>query len=167
MAFDAGIAKGEAFRGTRIPRLEELLAAAEGKGVAITIDKFVKWHDGEALEALFDLVEKYDTPVSYLVEPMEQIEKVQRRFPNAHFDWDGPCDEETLKVLLARVKPENLIAWLYLDKPNFAWLKNPLRKTSRENCERVKRYAPLGIANVNNAENVKEALDFDPYIIEV
>ncbi len=167
LAFDAGIAKGEAFRGTKIPKLEELLAAAEGTGVAITIDKFVKLHDGEELDALFALVAKYNTPVAYLCETLEQIEKVQRRNPDAHIDWDGLSDEDTLKAVLSRVKYENLFVWLYLDKPNFAWLKESLRKTSTENCERVKRYARLGIANVNNAEDVKEALDFEPYIVEV
>ena len=167
LAYDAGLAKGEEFRGTKIATLEELLALAEGKDVRICLDKFIKHHDGEELDAFFALLSKYDTKVSFLVETMEQIEKVQSRMPDAHIDWDGLSDDATLAAVLSKVSYDHLIVWLYMDKPNFAWLKEPLRKTSNENCARVKRYARLGIANVNNAYDAKEALAFDPYIIEV
>ena len=167
LKYDAGIAKGEAFRGTKVPTLEELFAAADGTDVVIVIDKYVKWHDGEELDALIDLVKRYNVKVSYLVETLEQIEKVQKRDPDALFDWDGLSDDQTLSSVLSRVKYENLIVWLYMDKPNFAWLKEPLRKTSEENCARVKRYARLGIANVCNPYDAREAFNFDPYIIEV
>lgn len=165
--YDAGLAKGEAFRGTKIATLAELLAAAEGKDVRICLDKFIKQHDGEELDAFFALLRRYDTKVSFLVETMEQIEKVQSREPDAYIDWDGLSDDQTLTELCKRVAPDHLIVWLYMDKPNFAWLKEPLRKTSEENCARVKRYARLGIGNVNNAYDVKEALAFEPYIVEV
>ena len=167
LQYDAGLAKGEAFRGTKVPRLEELLALAEGKDVRICLDKFIKQHDGEELDAFFALLGRYNTKVSYLVETFEQIEKVLTRDPNARIDWDGLSDEETLKAVCAKVKYENLVVWLYMDKPNFAWLKEPLRKTSTENCARVKQYARLGISNVSNPSDVKEAFDFEPYIIEV
>ena len=167
LQYDAGIAKGQAFRGTKIATLEELFALAKGKDARICLDKYVKRHDGEELDALFALVRKYDAKVSYLVETMEQVEKVQSRDPDAHIDWDGLSDDETLTRLCEKVAPDRLIVWLYMDKPNFAWLKEPQRKTSAENCARVKRYARLGIANVCNPYDVKEALDFEPYIIEV
>lgn len=167
MAYDAGLIKGEAFRGTKVPTLEELFSAADGTDTVICIDKYVKWYDGEKLDALFALVNRYNVKVSYLVETFEQIEKVQSRDPDALIDWDGLSDEETLKAVCAKVKYENLVVWLYMDKPNFAWLKEPLRKTSKENCARVKQYARLGISNVSNPSDVKEAFDFEPYIIEV
>lgn len=167
LKYDAGIAKGEAFRGTKVPTLEELFAAADGTDVVIVIDKYVKWHDGKELDALIDLVKRYNVKVSYLVETLEQIERVQKRDPDALIDWDGLSDEETLKAVCSKVKYENLVVWLYMDKPNFAWLKEPLRKTSKENCARVKRYARLGISNVSNPYDVWEAFGFEPYIIEV
>ena len=166
MKYDAGLAKGEAFRGTKVPKLEELLALVEGKDVLICLDKFIKQHDGEELDDFFALLNRYDAKVSFLVETMEQIEKVQSRMPDARIDWDGPSTDEVLKEVTARVKDENLVVWLYLDKPNFSWLAAN-RKCSKENCERAKHYARLGIANVNNAYDAREALLFDPYIIEV
>ena len=166
MKYDAGIAKGEAFRGTKVPKLEDLLSLVEGKDVLICLDKFIKQHDGEELDDFFALLNRYDAKVSFLVETMEQIEKVQSRMPDARIDWDGPATDEALTEVTSRVKDENLVVWLYLDKPNFSWLAAN-RKCSKENCERAKRYARLGIANVNNAYDVREALLFDPYIIEV
>ena len=166
MTYDAGLAMGQAFRGTKVPKLEELLALVEGKDVLICLDKFIKQHDGEELDDFFALLNRYDAKVSFLVETMEQIEKVQSRMPDARIDWDGPSTDEALKEVTSRVKDENLVVWLYLDKPNFSWLAAN-RKCSKENCERAKRYARLGIANVNNAYDVREALAFEPYIIEV
>ena len=40
-------------------------------------------------------------------------------------------------------------------------------KATPENIARVRRYARLGIANVNNAIDVKEALEMHPDILEV
>lgn len=71
-----------------------------------------------------------------------------------------------LSAVTALVRPENLIVWTYMDKPNFAWLE-PIRKTSVENCARIKRYARLGIGNICNPYDVYEALKFEPYILEV
>lgn len=164
--FDAGIAKGAAFRGTVVPTLEDLLSLVEGKDVLICLDKFMKQHDGEELDAFFEILRRYDAKVSFLVETMDQIEKVQSRMPDARIDWDGPSTDEALKEVTSRVADENLVVWLYLDKPNFSWLAAN-RKCSKENCERAKRYARLGIANVNNPYDVREALAFDPYIIEI
>ena len=139
---------------------------AEGKDVRICLDKFIKQHDGEELDAFFALLNRYDTKVSFLVETLEQIEKVQSRMPDACIDWDGPSTDEALKEVTSRVAAEKLVVWLYLDKPNFSWLAAN-RKCSKENCARAKRSARLGIANVNNPYDVREALAFDPYIIEI
>ena len=74
--------------------------------------------------------------------------------------------DEILDEVCALVKPENLIVWMYLDKPNFAWLTDR-DKASPEVCERVRKYAALGIANVNCAEDVREAMLLGADVIEV
>lgn len=52
------------------------------------------------------------------------------------------------------------------DKNNFAWSEQT-RKVSEEKCARVKRYARMGIANVNNPYDAREALAFEPDIVDV
>ncbi len=161
--YDAGIFKGEQFKGTRIPMLEELLALVEGTGTVIALDKRIPT---DSMEPLFALIEKYDTKVSFSCKDTERIKTVLERFPNALIDYDGNTTEEDLKAVCELVPYEQLLVWLYLDKPNFAWLTDRY-KTSAENCERVKKYARLGIANTINAYDVFEALAYAPYIVEV
>lgn len=163
MNYDAGIAMGEQFRGTRIPRLEELLALAEGTDCIIALDKKIPT---DAMDPLFDVVERFQTRVCFSCKDTERILMIQKRFPDAMIDYDGNTTEEDLKWITSLVKPENLLVWLYMDKPNFAWLTDRY-KASAENCRRVKKYARLGIGNVCNPCDVKEALEFDPDVLEV
>lgn len=163
MKYDAGIANDIKFKGTKVPTLEELLKLVEGSDVSISLDKRIPTDD---MDPLLDLVAKYNTRVSFSCGDVERIKKVQSRFPDAMIDYDGQTLDEQLAEITSLVKPENLLVWLYLDTPNFAWLKDRA-KTSPENCARVKRYARLAIGNVNNAYDVKEALGFDPDVIEV
>jgi len=163
MQYDAGIAAGAAFRGTRIPKLEELLAAAEGTGVIIALDKKIST---EEIDPLLDLVGRYSTKVCFSVRDTERIVRIQKRFPDAMIDYDGNTTEEDLRAVTELVKPENLLVWLYLDKPNFAWLTDRY-KASPENCARVKRFARLGIGNVNNPYDVREALEYEPDVLEI
>jgi len=53
LTFDAGIAFGEDFRGTRIPRLEELLELLDGSDVLLDLDKKIPT---DRLDALLELV---------------------------------------------------------------------------------------------------------------
>ena len=82
------------------------------------------------------------------------------------FDYDVDVEDEALEEVCRLVKPENLIVWLYMDKPNFAWLVQKAKATP-ENVARVKRWARVGLGNVNNAIDVKEALAFEPDVLEV
>lgn len=163
MAYDAGIAWGEQFRGTRIPLLEELLATAEGTDVIIALDKKIGTQE---LNPLLELVAKYNTRVSFSCQDTARILAIQKRFPDAMIDYDGNTAEADLKAITALVKRENLLVWLYMDKPNFAWLTDRY-KVSPENCARVKQYARLGIANINNPCDLREALKYDPDVVEV
>ena len=164
LQYDAGIAFGEEFKGTKLPLLDDLLKLAEGKDVRISLDKKIATED---MEPLMDLVAKYNAKVSWFAADIERIEKIQSRFPDAYIEYEGPATEEMLEKVTSMVKQENLLVWLYLDKPNFSWLE-PIRKTSPENCARVRRYAKtFGIANINNPYDVREALMYEPDVIEV
>ena len=163
LAYDAGIALRKEFQGTRIPLLSELLALANGRGIRIALDKAIR---DDSLDPLLDVVLAHGTPVSFSSSSIERIKTVQKRIPNAHFDFDVNTEEEMLREVTHLVKPENLIVWLYLDKPNFSWLDEKAKATP-ENIKRVRKYARLGIANVNNAIDVKEALEIAPDILEV
>lgn len=163
MEYDAGIAMGKAFQGTKVPRLDELLALAENTDVIIALDKKITT---EKMDPLLDLVAQYHTQVSFSVQDIQRTEKILARFPEARIDYDGNTTEDDLKAITSLVPPEQLLVWLYMDKPNFAWLTDRM-KASKENCLRVKKFARLGIGNICNPYDLKEALEFAPDVAEV
>lgn len=163
MRYDAGIAMGAAFRGTRIPRLDELLCAAEGRDVTIALDKKIRT---EAMEPLLDAVCRYRTRVSFSTSDTERIRYVQARIPDAAFDYDVRLEDAALTEVGRLVRGDRLTIWMYLDRPNFAWLA-PIAKVSDENFARVKAYGRVGIANIRNPADVFDALRYAPDVIEL
>ncbi len=160
---DAGIAHSEAFRGTRIPRLEELLALLDGSDVLLNLDKKIPTDE---LDPLLDLVQRYNVKVEFSTADVARIKKIQSRIPDAYIEYDGVNTDEALAEVASLVRPDRLSVWIYLDKPNFAWLVDR-DKASPEVVARVKKYATLGIGNVCCPNDVREALLLDPDIIEV
>ena len=163
MRYDAGIHKGVRFKGTRVPKLEELLQLLDGTDVLLDLDKKI---GADEIEPMLHLVEKYSVNVEFSCADTVRIQKILSVLPDARINYDGKNTEADLKEIAALVPRERLSVWIYLDKPNFAWLTDR-DKASPELCERVKKYAALGIANVNCAEDVREAMLFGADIIEV
>jgi len=163
MQYDAGIAMGDAFRGTRIPRLDELLSLVQGHGVALALDKKIPT---DKIDPLLDVVAKFDVKVCFSTSDTRRIQKIQQRFPDACFDYDVNLEDEALEEVCRLVKRENLLIWMYMDKPNFSWLVQKA-KVSAENYARVKQYGRVGIANINNPIDMLEAEAFCPDVLEV
>ena len=163
MEYDAGIHKGIAFKGTRVPKLEELLYLLEGTDVLLDLDKRIPT---EAIDPLLELVKKHNVKTEFSCADSARIQKILSVLPDAYINYDGRNTDEDLAKIASLVPRERLSVWVYLDRPNFAWLTDR-EKASQTLCERVKKYAALGIANVNCPEDVREAILFDPDIIEL
>lgn len=163
LQYDAGIAMGERFRGTAVPRLDELLSAAEDHDVIIALDKKIPT---DKLDALIDVVQRYRTKVCFSTSDTARIKKVLSRMPDAMFDYDVNLTDEALKEVCSLLRPEQLMIWMYLDRPNFAWLA-PIAKVNADNYRRVRRYGRVGIANICHPEDVMEALSYAPDAIEL
>ena len=163
MKYDAGIALDEKFKGTRIPRLDQLLELVQGHAVTLSLDKKIPT---AKIDALLDVVAKYDVKIHFSTSDTERIRKIQSRFPDACFDYDINLEDEALAEVCRLVKPENLVIWMYMDKPNFSWLVQKA-KVSAENYARVKQYGRVGIANINNPIDMLEAEAFCPDVLEV
>ncbi|MBQ9116200.1 MAG: glycerophosphodiester phosphodiesterase family protein [Clostridia bacterium] len=163
MKYDAGIAIGEKFLGTRVPRLDELLELAENTDVIIALDKKIPT---EKMDAMIDVVLRYKTRVCFSTSDTDRIKRILSRIPDASFDYDVNLEDEALSEVTKLVNYDRLIVWMYMDKPNFAWLAQKA-KASPQNVERVRKYARIGIGNVNTPIDVIEALAFSPDVLEV
>lgn len=161
--YDAGIHKGDQFKGTPVPTLEELLKLLDGTDVLLDLDKKITT---EEIEPLLRLVKKYNVKVEFSCADTARIRKILSILPDALINYDGKNTEEDLREIAALVPREHLSVWIYLDKPNFSWLTDR-DKASPELCARVRKYAALGIANVTCPEDVREAMLFGADMIEV
>jgi hypothetical protein len=74
-------------------------------------------------------------------------------------------EEAELEEVFRLVKRENLTVWLYLDRPNFAWLAEKAKATP-ERVNRIRKQAQIGIANIQSDADLQEALSYDPDVIE-
>ena len=163
LSYDAGICKGPQFKGTRIPKLEELLQLLDGTDVLLDLDKKI---GTEEIEPLLSLVRKYNVKAEFSCADTARIRKILSILPDAWINYDGKNADTDLMEVAALVPRERLSVWVYLDKPNFSWLTDR-DKASPELCARVKKYAALGIANVTYPEDVREAMLLGTDIIEV
>ena len=162
LSYDAGIAFGEEFRGTHIPRLEELLELLDGSDTVLDLDKKIPTDN---LDVLLDTVAKYNVRAEFSCGDVKRIKKVLSRIPHALINYDGQTTEEILTEIRSIVPYDQLIVWMYYDNPHFAWLTDRY-KTSPENCARVKKYARLGIANILNTYEMRDAIRWGADVIE-
>ena len=77
LKYDAGIAMGEEFRGTKVPRLDELFELVQGHDVVISLDKKIPT---EKIDAMLDVVEKYPVKVYFSVMDTKRIKKILSAF---------------------------------------------------------------------------------------
>lgn len=118
------------------------------------------------MDALIDVVLQNKTKVCFSTSDTERIRKIQSRIPDAMFDYDVNLGDEALREVCRLVAPENLMIWMYLDRPNFAWLAQGA-KVSPENYRRVRAYGRVGIANICYPEDVMDAMSLAPDAIEL
>ena len=161
--FDAGIAFSEEFRQIKVPRLDELLVLASASKTILELDKKIPT---DAIEPLVRLVASYDVCAEFSVCDVARAERILSIMPSARILYDGNTRDEDLREICALVPREQLTVYMYYDNPNFAWLTDRM-KASRENCARVKRYARLGIANILNTDEMREAIEFGADIIQL
>ena len=163
LRYDAGIFKGEQFKGTKVPKLSELLELLDGTDILLDLDKKIST---DKLEILVNEVKKYNVKIEFSCGNIERIKRTLELMPEAYINYDGVNTEEMLKQVSDIVPKGKLTVWIYLDKPNFAWLTDR-DKASPELCARVKKYALLGIANTTCSEDVYEAIALGADIVEV
>ena len=164
LAYDAGVAFDAKFRGTRIPKLSELLLLAEGKDVTVKIDNRIQNFGEDELESLFSTVELSSARVGFTSSSLAFIKRLLLRFPDAEIHYDGLVTEETLRELGALVGDNRLVVWLAIESPNTAWVKIP--KATRELCELVKHYALLGLWILHEDAELETAKALGADIIE-
>lgn len=164
LQYDAGIAMGEAFKGTKIPLLADVLQLAKEKNLVVKLDNRIQDYTEEQTEELFAIVEQSGATVSFTSAKPEYIQKVVQRFPNAEIHYDGYVDEKKVKEVKGMLINNPLTVWLCLPSPSTSWVTVP--KADETLCSMVKNYAKLGLWILETEEEQKQAEMYGADIIE-
>lgn len=164
LTYDAGLYKGKAFAGTKVPLLKEVLDLSKKTGVPVKIDNRFCDYDDERLRVLFAEVEESGAPVAFTCKNLAMIQRVAERFKTAEIHYDGPVDEPTLIRIRQMIPDRSLTIWIALDTPLTQWVKVP--KASPELCRMIKRYGKLGLWILSTPEELAEAERLEADIIE-
>lgn len=162
--FDAGLWKGERFRGTHVPTLKQLLDFSREENIPIKIDNIFANQLKEHQAILFQEVMESKAPVGFTCANIKTIENVLNAVPDAEIHYDGSVTEEILPQIVKVCGSNALTIWIPVDCERTSWCKMP--KASKELCDLTKRYARLGLWIIDTEEELSLAERLGADIIE-
>ena len=163
---DAGLFKGEEFRGTRIPTLAEALAFLKGKNVKLKFDNVFQGFGEARFEIFCNTIADADMEeqVGFTCKTLPYALYLAERFPKAEIHYDGSLTDEALSALY-KVAAGRLTLWIPYDNKGTAWFKG--RKADAEFCRELHKYGKVGIWIISETEELAVAVkDFGADIIE-
>ena len=158
---DAGLWCGEAFRGTRVPTLAEILAICKEWGVSAKIDNVYARFTPQQQETLFQIAEESGADVGFTCFSPDMVRDAANRLPKATIHYDGSVSEENLRAVQALLNENPLVIWLPMDVD---WCKMPA--ATPELCATAKKYGRLGLWILSTKEQEAKALSLGADIIE-
>ncbi len=154
LTYDAGIFKGEKFRGTKVPLLSEVAELVKGTGVSLKLDNKIQNYTDEQLEVIFKLAEQYPSEIGFTCKNLDFVRRVKARLPDATIHYDGTVNEGICKQLRNMVEDGKLYIWYGIDKAD------------ADTCEMIKAYGYLGLWTIKSEEQLQKAISLDADIIE-
>ena len=167
-ALDAGLFKGEQFRGTRIPSFAEALDFIRDNGtLSVKLDNVFQSFNETKFEIFLSDVRNahMESRIGFTCKTLPYLVYLAEKFPQAEMHYDGSLTEEALGFIRKNCK-ERTTLWIPYDNSATAW--NRERKASREFCAELHTYAKnVGIWIISETEELRAAVqDFGADIIE-
>lgn len=158
--YDLGLAFGEAFRGEKIPTLEEVLAFSEETGVLLKFDNVLQSHTPGQRRAMFAAIASSGAAGNVGVTSNSVAfirDEILPYLPHAHIHYDGEVDADVLAALAALLPPEQLTVWLRYDNRRTSWAKPA--PVGDESAAAVHRVGTLGLWLLETEEEYAAARD--------
>ncbi len=154
LKLDAGLFKGEQFKGTRVPLLEDVVKVAAAGGITVKIDNKIQKFSAAEQEIVFMIAEQYPETVGITCKDTEFVKKVINRLPNAIIHYDGTVNESVCQMLKKLVGDNQLYIWYSVSNAN-------------ENvCNMIKKYGTLGLWTVKSESELDKAIALGADLIE-
>ena len=156
---DFGIAFGEAYRGEKLPALEEVLAFALEARIPLKFDSVLASSTEEELERFFATVEDMDAleVTGFTAWDTAFIRRVRSRFPDAQIHYDGPVSDETLDEVSSLVPSTHLTVWMRMDNAETSWNRTP--PVSEAAAARIHTLGRLGVWLLREERELREAVE--------
>lgn len=164
LQYDFGCWFSEAFKGTKLPLLEEVLRFAEHNGIRLKIDNKYQNFNPMQREAFFQLLKPYAATASLTCSSVDELLDTAGVFPQMQFHYDGPVTAASLEQIHSFLPKERLTVWLPHKNPNTAWVTVDF--ANEQLAELVKQYARLGVWILTENNQLEEAKKLGAEIIE-
>lgn len=170
-ALDAGVWRGEAFRGERVPTFREGVSAILGWGLSVKVDNIWERFSPAEQESLFRLMHEIITQspsaggqLGVTCARVENVARVARELPAAAIHFDGLVTDEVLAALDGAAAGRELYVWLRFHNEKTAWNKNP--PATATYAAKVKAHGRLGIWLVDDEAHLPAVAALAPYVVE-
>lgn len=164
LEYDFGIAYHKKYSGTKIARLDDLLALAQKHGIEIKIDaKFVKLAP-EAKAALYELVRQYEDVVALTVNDIDTLKEIREIFPSIRIHYGRVYSVETIEEVAKLVPADKVTFWLPYNNERTSYVKVPF--INEELAKAAKAHGSLAVWNLVNYKELSDAESFGADIIE-
>lgn len=164
LKYDVGVSFSEEFKGTKIPRLEDVLRVVKAHGLELKIDNKYQWFTKEQRLTFYQFLKPYEDTACLTCFDVAGIEEALEHLPNMKFHYDGLVTEELLEVLSKRLSKERLTIWLPYQNASTTWVQVPF--VDKELAELTKKYGKLGVWILSEEAELKDAEELDADIIE-
>lgn len=162
-SYDAGLRKGEEFRGTRVPTLAEALDFAYENRMELKFDNCMEKFTPEQQERVFDVLAAHPCKVGVTGAHTDYLARAAR-VPGIVLHYDGPVTEEAL-CELDRIPDREKVVWLRYDNRKTAWCSTPPATPAL--AELVRRHgAAVGVWILSADEEMTDALRLGADIVE-
>ncbi len=161
---DAGLFKGEAFKGTKVPLLKELLDFAEAEKILVKIDNKIFNFTEEDRLKVYDVLNSSSAKIGITCQKVDFVRDAMKHVKSAEIHYDGEITEEILKTLSDECAGKNLTVWVPIKNRLTTWVSVPF--ADEKLSALVKKYAKLGLWILETKEDLAVAKALNADIIE-
>ena len=152
--YDAGIFKGEQFKGTKVPLLSEVAELVKDTGVALKLDNKIWNYTDEQIEIILLIASTSGADIGITCKTIQQVEFVATLFPGMTIHYDGAVSKALLDAIPLFSEGRDIYIWVGIDS------------ATAKICQQVKEVGYLGLWTLSTEEQLQKAIEFGADVIE-
>lgn len=154
---DAGLHKGEQFRGVRVPTLAQTLEVMKGSGASVKLDNVFQSFNEEQFEIFCRTVEEADMggEVGFTCKTVPYFAYLAKRFPEAQMHYDGLMTRDALEFT-SSLAGERTTYWIPYKNQSTSWFRG--RFADEEFAAEVRRYGRVAIWTIGTMDELRDSV---------